>query len=79
MLEYCTWLTKAAGDKQESLSLWSHSMFFFRPQAVFVKYSSQAQNEWVFSHIAQQKQTLRLLKEKQTKIKSFKRLSKRYF
>lgn len=29
MFEYCTWLTNAAGDKQGSLSLCSHSMVYF--------------------------------------------------
>ena len=58
MLEYCTWLTNAAGDKQGSLSLRSHSMAIFLDLSP--KYSSQIQNEWEFSCIAQQMQTFPL-------------------
>lgn len=54
MFEYCTWLTNAAGDKQGSLSLRSNSMAFFLDLSP--KYSSQIQNEWEFSCIAQQRQ-----------------------
>lgn len=35
MLEYCTWLTNAAGDKQGSRSLWSQSMDIF-PNLLFL-------------------------------------------
>lgn len=58
MLEYCTWLTNAAGDKQGSLSLRSNSMAFFLDLSP--KYSSQTQNEWEFSCIARQRQTFPL-------------------
>ena len=68
MFEYCTWLTNAAGDKEGSLSLWSHSMAAF----LSLKYSSQIWSEWELLSIAQQSNTF-----PQKRIKSFKVFSKR--
>lgn len=53
MFEYCTWLTNAAGDKQGSLSLWSHSMAISLTLSAL--YSSQILIQWESSCIAEQR------------------------
>lgn len=60
MLEYCTWFTNAAGDKQGSRSLWSQSMDIF-PNLLFCPYQyfTLREIEWLFCCIAEWRQPLK--------------------